>query len=256
MYLRARVIVAAIGFIPAACGNSAPVSVTPTPSPTIVTVYAAASLTAAFNATGPAFARANPGARTEFNFAGSSTLAAQIQQGAPADVFASADQSNMQKVVDDGLVAGSPQVFATNRLEIVVRAGNPKGITGLRDLARHDLIVVLCGPTVPCGRYAAQALHNAGVTVAPASQEADVKGVVSKVALGEADAGMVYVTDVRAAGATVQGVEIPEAENVVARYPIAALRGTHDVATAHAFINFLLSTQGQGILANFGFGAP
>jgi molybdate transport system substrate-binding protein len=255
MRLRAPVIVA-IGLMTAACASSGPVSATSTPSATTLTVYAAASLTTAFNAAGSAFARADPGARTEFNFAGSSTLAAQIQQGAPADVFASADQPTMQKLVDGGLIAGPPQAFATNRLEIVVRAGNPKGVTGLRDLARRDLVVVLCGPTVPCGRYAAQALHSAGVAVAPASQEADVKGVVSKVALGEADAGIVYISDVRTAGATVQGVEIPEAQNVVATYPIAVLREAHDVATAHAFIQFLLSAQGQAILMNFGFGAP
>jgi molybdate transport system substrate-binding protein len=254
--IRTLVTVATIGLTTVACGKPGPVSATGTLRATTVTVFAAASLTAAFNAAGSAFTGVNPGARTEFNFAGSSTLAAQILQGAPADVFASADQSNMQKVVDGGFVAGSPQVFATNRLEIVVGAGNPKRVTGLRDLARHDLVVVLCAPTVPCGRYALQALQSAGVTVAPASQEADVKGVVSKVALGEADAGIVYVTDAKAAGATVQGIPISDAQNVVARYPIAVLRETRDAAASQLFISFLLSGRGQQILASFGFGPP
>lgn len=221
-----------------------------------VTVFAAASLTAAFQSVGEAFSRANPSLRVEFNFAGSSTLVAQIQQGAPADIFAAADQPNMQKLVDGRLVAGSPQVFATNRLQIVVPAGNPKGITGLQDLARPGLVVALCGPAVPCGRYAAQALQKAGVHATASSQEADVKAVVSKVALGEADAGIVYVTDVAAGGAKVQGISIPEGENVVATYPIAVLTSARDRGAARSFIDFVLSSPAQRILAGFGFGGP
>jgi molybdate transport system substrate-binding protein len=187
----------------------------------------------------------------ELNFGGSSTLAAQITQGAPADVFASADQPNMQKVVDAGL-AGAPATFATNRLQLVVGPGNPKGIRSLADLARPGLVVVLCAPAVPCGTYAAQALGKAGVTVHPASQEQDVKAVVTKVQLGEADAGIVYRTDVRAAGAAVAGVDIPADQNVTAEYPIAELKGASPAAAG--FVDFVRSPEGQLILGGFGFG--
>lgn len=246
--------VAVIGLFAAAC-SPGPASSPPSPAHTL-TVFAAASLTAAFQSAGAAFGTANPGVRAEFQFAGSSTLATQIEQGAAADVFASADQPNMQRLLDKGLVDGVPQMFATNRLEIVVGAGNPKGIRGLRDLSRPGLVVVLCGPVVPCGRYAIQALQKAGVSVTPASQEADVKAVLSKVGLGEADAGIVYVTDVSTGGARVQGVEIPPAENVIAGYPIAVVSGSRDQVSAQAFVGFILSPAGQRILANFGFGGP
>jgi len=236
----------------------------PSPSPTppqgggeqtgAVTVFAAASLAAAFQSIGSAVGGANR--RPEFSFAGSSTLVAQIQQGAPADVFASADLPNMQKLVDGGLVGGSPRVFAINRLQIVVAAGNPKRITSLADLGRPGLVVVLCAPAVPCGRYAGQALQRAGVSVVPASQETDVKAVVSKVALGEADAGIVYVTDVKAGGVSVQGIVIPDNQNVVARYPIAVMKSAHDGPAAQAFVDFVLSPEGQRILDSFGFGGP
>jgi molybdate transport system substrate-binding protein len=258
MNIRRGSLVAVAGLVAGACS--------PSPSPTppqgggeqtrAVTVFAAASLTAAFEAIGSAIDRANPRLQAEFNFTGSSTLVAQIREGAPADVFASADQSNMQKLVDGGLVSGSPRVFATNRLEIVVPAGNPKRITGLRDLARPGLTVVLCGPAVPCGRYAAQAFQRAGLRVVPASQETDVKAVVSKVALGEADAGIVYITDVKAGGVKVQGIAIPDNQNVVAAYTIAVVKATHDGGAAQAFVDFVLSAQGQRVLASFGFGGP
>ncbi len=189
------------------------------------------------------------------SFGGSSTLVAQIQQGAIGDIFASADQPNMQKAVDAGLVAGSPSIFAHNRLEIVVGAGNPKHVTGLSDLAHSGMVVVLCAFAVPCGRYAMQALQKAGVTVKPASQEIDVKAVVSKVALGEADAGIVYVTDVKAAGAGVQGVEIPLSLNVVADYPVAVLKDSQNVPLAKAFVSYLLGA-GQPTLARYGFTGP
>lgn len=257
MRSRAHVTIVVVGLL-AACS--------PTPSPTpphgggeqtrTVTIFAAASLTAAFQSIGSAVGRADPRLKAEFNFAGSSTLVAQIEQGALADVFASADQPNMRKLVDVGLITGSPRVFATNRLQIVTAAGNPKGITGLTDLVRPGLVVVLCAPAVPCGRYAVQALQKAGVSVVPASQETDVKAVVSKVALGEADAGLVYVTDVKAGGAKVQGIVIPDAQNVVATYPIAVVKAAPDSRAAQAFVDFVLSPQGQRILASFGFGGP
>jgi molybdate transport system substrate-binding protein len=200
-----------------------------------------------------AFEKAHPGVAVELNFAGSQTLVQQIQEGAPADVFASADETNMQKLVASGEIAGTPQLFAHNALQIVVAAGNPKHIGGLADLAKPGLTITLCGPTVPCGRYAGEAFGKAVLAVPAASQELDVKAVVTKVALGEADAGIVYVTDVRAAGSTVEGVDIPAASNVVARYPIAPLKSAPNPATAAAFVAFVLSPEGQKGLATFGF---
>ena len=238
-----------------ACGNSAPASSGPSALSGTITVFAAASLTSAYTAIGRDFQAAHPGTMVKLSFGGSSTLVAQIQQGAIGDVFASADQANMQKAADAGLVTGSPSIFAHNRLEIVVGAGNPKHIAGLSDLARSGLVVVLCAPVVPCGHYATQALHNAGVTVQPASQETDVKAVVSKVALGEADAGIVYVTDVKAAGAAVQGVPIPLSVNVVADYPVAVLKDSQNAPLARAFISYLLGA-GQPTLARYGFTGP
>lgn len=220
-----------------------------------ITVFAASSLTRAFTRIAASFEAAHPGTMVRLTFAGSSTLAAQIQQGATGDVFASADQPTMQKLVDAGLVAGSPSIFAGNRLQIVVAVGNPKHISGIADLGRAGLVVLLCAPAVPCGRYANQALHAAHVTVRPASQEADVKAVVGKVALGEADAGIVYVTDVKAAGTGVQGVDIPAGINVTADYPIAVLKDSQHVAVAMAFVRYVLA-DGQQILAGDGFAAP
>jgi len=221
--------------------------------PQTVTVFAAASLTAAFQNMATTFERAHPDVKVQLNFAGSSTLVQQIQQGAPADVFASADEANMQKLTESGAVAGTPQLFARNQLQIAVAAGNPKGIAGLADLTKPGLTIALCGPTVPCGRYAAEAFVKAGVTAPAASQELDVKAVVSKVAMGEEDAGIVYVTDVRAAGGKVTGVNIPESSNVIARYPIAMVKDAPNPAAATAFIDFVLSSDGQRILADFGF---
>ncbi len=190
-----------------------------------------------------------------FSFGGSSSLAAQIQEGALGDVFASADQPNMQKLVQAGLTAESPMVFARNDLEIVVGKGNPKHIASLADLARTGLVVVLCAPAVPCGHYAAQALQKAGVSVKPASQEADVKSVLSKVALGEADAGIVYVTDVKAAGHSVDGVAIAPELNVVAEYPIVILKDSQNRALARAFISYVHNS-GRQTLARYGFTNP
>jgi molybdate transport system substrate-binding protein len=217
-----------------------------------ITVFAAASLTAAFGTIGTDFERTHPGTAVHFAFAGSSTMVAQVQQGAIGDVFASADQPNMQKLIDAGLTAGAPSIFARNKLQIVVPAGNPKHITGLADLGRTGLVVVLCAPTVPCGRYALQALQKASVTVEPASQETDVKAVLTKVSLGEADAGVVYVTDVKAAGARVQGVDIPAALNVIADYPIVVLKDSQNTGLAKAFIGYL-HADGQRTLAHYGF---
>ncbi|HVM95949.1 MAG TPA: molybdate ABC transporter substrate-binding protein [Candidatus Acidoferrales bacterium] len=222
-------------------------------APQTVTVFAAASLTAAFQAMGTAFESDHAGTKVQFNFGGSSTLVQQIQQGAPVDVFASADEANMQKLVDSAALAGTAQPFARNLLQIAVASGNPKHIAGLADLTKPGPTIALCGPTVPCGRYAAEAFRKAGLTPPAASQELDVKAVLSKVALGEADAGIVYVTDVRAAAGKVDGIDIPESSNVVARYPIAIVKGSQNQEAAAAFVEFVLSPRGQQLLAGFGF---
>src|SRR5262245_32060627 len=235
--------------------TAAPATTVPSVSGDI-TVFAAASLTAAFTEIGDAFMEANPDANVTFNFAASSELVTQIGEGAPADVFASADQNNMTKLTDAGNNGNEPVVFAHNELAIIVAPDNPKGITGVADLANSDLIVVTCAPEVPCGKYAQQVFDNAGVTVTPKSLEENVKAVVSKVTLGEADAGIVYVTDVMAAGDDAEGVEIPAEFNVVAEYPIATTKEAANPDGAQAFIDFVLSDAGQAILQSYGFTSP
>jgi molybdate transport system substrate-binding protein len=218
-----------------------------------VKVFAAASLTAAFTELGRRFGAVNPGTGVTFNFAGSQALATQLRQGAPADVFASADTANMDKVED---LVGPAQAFAGNLLQIVVEWGNPEGVKGLADLARGDLKVVLAAEEVPAGRYASQALRKAGVTVRPVSLEDNVKGVVAKVGLGEADAGIAYVTDVIAGGDKVRGVDIPRDQNVPATYPIATVKASRLPARAQAFVDLVRSPDGQAVLARFGFLPP
>jgi molybdate transport system substrate-binding protein len=223
---------------------------------TTITVFAAASLSAAFAEVGDEFVREYPSTEVEFNFASSSRLATQIIEGAPADVFASADADNMTKLTDAGANASEPTVFATNLAEIIVGRGNPKGITGVADLANDELIVVQCAPEVPCGRYAERIFENAGVAVTPKSFEENVNAVVTKVTLGEADAGIVYRTDVLAVGADAEGVELPVAVNVVAQYPIVVTRDAANPDGAEAFVAFVGSDQGQEILSSYGFLAP
>jgi molybdate transport system substrate-binding protein len=221
-----------------------------------LTVLAAASLTDAFTKIGDDLHRKYPGIATTFSFAGSPTLVTQIQQGAPADIFASADQANMQKVVGGGLATGTPSVFARNKLEIAIQAGNPRHIASVTDLASSANKVVVCAPDVPCGTYSATTFGKAGITVKPVSQEQDVKSVLTKVALGEADAGIVYVTDVQAARAAqsqVDGVTIPDSLNTTAEYPIAELKTTQSDAAAKVFIDYLLGADGQKTLEGFGF---
>ncbi|CAN5131323.1 molybdate ABC transporter substrate-binding protein [soil metagenome] len=233
----------------AACAEAGPAG----DAPATVPVFAASSLTGAFGRVQRAFEADRPGIDVVVSSAGSSTLAAQIVQGAPAAVFASADRAQMRVVADAGLVAGRGRAFARNVLAIAVRPANPLGIRDLGDLADPDVAVVLAAPHVPVGRYAREALRAAGADVRPASLELDASAVVSKVALGEADAGVVYVSDVEAAGADVAGVAVPRARNVVATYPIAVLRGAADPAAARAFTAFVLSPRGQRILAAHGF---
>jgi len=234
-----------------ACGGSAAPTAT-TLSGTAF-IFAAASLTDSFKALGTTFQTAHPGTALQFNFAGSPTLVTQIEQGASADVFASADMTNMDKMKTDGFTAGTSQVFAHNKLTIVVAAGNPRGITGLADLAKPGVIYITAATTVPAGKYALQILSNSGVKVTPRSLETDVKSVVGKIQLGEADAGIVYTTDVIAAGSKVQGVPIPDSVNVVATYPIVTVKGARNAGLADAFIAYVLSADGQAKLKSFGF---
>jgi molybdate transport system substrate-binding protein len=237
----------------AGCGGGGEPAGGTTASPGELKVFAAASLTAAFGELGERFTAANGGTKVTFNFAGSQALATQIRQGAPADVFASADTANMDKVKD---LVGTPQSFASNLLQIVVEQGNPKGVKGLGDLARGDLKVVLAAEEVPAGKYAKQVLDRAGVTVRPVSQEDNVKAVVTKVSLGEADAGIVFVTDVTAGGGKVEGVDIPGEQNVVATYPIATVKASGSRDRAQAFVDLVRSVEGQGVLRSFGFRPP
>lgn len=215
---------------------------------------AAASLTDAFTQMATAFEAVHPGVDVVLNFAGSSTLREQIIEGAPVDVFASADMSDMEKVVVAGDVAARPKVFARNLLEIAVPPGNPGEVTGLADFARSDLLIGLCAQGVPCGDLGRQALDKAGVTPSVDSNEPDVRALLTKIELGELDAGIVYVTDV--ASADVQGIEIPASDNVVADYPIAAMSSASDGEAANAFVEFVLSGKGQEILIDYGFTTP
>jgi molybdate transport system substrate-binding protein len=221
-----------------------------------VVVFAAASLTGAFTQLGDEFMADHDAVDVSFSFAASSELVAQILQGAPADVFASADEANMTELVDAGESASEPVVFATNSLAILVGAGNPEGIAAVADLADDDLVVVACAIEVPCGAYTAELFERAGVDVTPKSYEENVRGVVAKVLIGEADAGIVYRTDVVAAADDADGVAIPDADNVVARYPVAVTRGADDPGAAQAFVDFVRSERGQAILASFGFSPP
>lgn len=218
-----------------------------------VNVFAAASLTEAFTQLGDAFTAAHPGVGVTLNFAGSNDLVAQIRQGAPADVFASADTVNMDQAGD---LVDDPKAFAGNQLAIAVAPGNPESITELSDLSRPGLKVVLAAPEVPAGKYGREILDRAGVSVSPVSLEVSVKGVVTKIALGEADAGLVYVTDVTAAGGDIAGVDIPRPENVIAAYPIATVTGSGNRTLAREFVDFALSREGRAVLADYGFLPP
>lgn len=221
-----------------------------------LTVFAAASLTETFTALGKTFEGAHPGVQVRFNFGGSSTLAQQITQGAPADVFASANPATMKTVTDAGDAAGQPRVFTRNRLVIAVPKDNPGKVAKLGDLSRPGLKVVLCAVQVPCGSAAKTALDAAGVRVEPASRERDVKAVLTKVGLGEADAGLVYRTDVEAADGRVRGIEFPEAAKAVNDYPIVRVAKAPNAALAEDFIDLVLGSEGEAVLTGAGFEAP
>lgn len=221
-----------------------------------LTVFAAASLTETFTELGARLMADNPDLTVTFSFAGSSALAAQIVSGAPADVFAAASPATMQTVVDDAGGALAPEVFVRNTLQIAVPADNPAGITGLADFTRPELTIALCAPEVPCGAAAEKVFAAAGLTASPDTLEQDVKAAVSKVALGEADGALVYRTDVIAAGGEVRGIEFPEASAAVNDYPIVVLGDAGNPEAARAFVELVLSPEGQDVFAGAGFGAP
>ena len=252
----------AVGLVATACGSSSTSSTTAAASGTAdaltganLTVFAAASLTESFNDAKTKLQAAHAGLSLTFSFAGSQTLVTQVKNGAPADVIATADTSTMQSLVDAGLVT-APRTFARNVLEIVVAPGNPKGITGLKDLARGDLKVVLEDPSVPAGKYGRQALQAQGVTVTAVSQPLDVKSELLAVEQGNADAGIVYVTDVMSAGTAVTGVQIPDSQNVVATYPIAVVKTSRNAAAAQAFVDAAVNGTVQQALVARGFRSP
>jgi molybdate transport system substrate-binding protein len=257
---------AALALLVASCGsgsksNTAASTTAPSTSATAapmtgrLDVFAAASLTGAFNDAKPKLTSTSSDLNLTYVFAGSSTLATQIQQGAPADVFASADTKNMQKLVDAGLV-DTPKTFARNKLQIAVAAGNPKHISSLADLAKPGLIVVLEAEGVPAGDYTRQVLTAKHITLSPKSLETDVKAALSKVILGEADATVVYATDVSAGGQKVQGVTIPDADQPPITYPIAVVKATKNRTAAQSFIDSALSGDLQKALQAAGFSAP
>lgn len=227
-----------------------------TPEQPTLTVLAAASLTDAYGELGSRFEAEHPGVRVRFDFQGSSTLAEQLRQGRTADVFASADEENMAEVVDSGAAAGEPGTFATNRLTIAVPAGNPAGITSLADLADPQRTVVVCAEQVPCGAATAAASRAAGVQLRPDSEENDVKAVLRKVEAGEADAGLVYVTDVRSAGGEVAAVDFPESHRAVNEYPIVRIDSAEHPRLAREFVDFVRGPQGREVLHRAGFGTP
>jgi molybdate transport system substrate-binding protein len=236
----------------AAPSSSAPAAAATTGT---ITVFAAASLMGTFTELGKQFEAAHPGDTVKFSFGGSSTLATQITDGAPADVFASAAPANMDTVVNAG-DASNPQDFAKNTAEIAVPPSNPAGVTSVSDLAKSSVKVALCEPKVPCGVVAAEVFKNAGITVKPVTLQPEVKSVLTQVELGNVDAGMVYVTDVMAAGSKVKGVVIPANLNASTLYPIATITNSKEMSIAQAFVAYVLSPAGQQVLAAAGFQKP
>ncbi|HEY8292334.1 MAG TPA: molybdate ABC transporter substrate-binding protein [Thermomicrobiales bacterium] len=248
-----------------ACGGNAATSTSTPTANGALTVFAAASLTESFTAIKGIFERANPGVTVQYNFGGSPTLVTQLTQGAPADVFASADQPNMDHAVKGGVIAGSPRVFAKNKLVIIVPKENRAGITTPKDLAKPGIKFDTAQASVPVGAYTQQVLDNfstlpdygpdfkAAVNKNTVSQEDNVKAIVQKVQLGEADAGIVYATDAQAAKDKLTLIAIPDAQNVIATYPVALVKGGKQAALGQKFVDFLLSADGQAILQKYGF---
>jgi molybdate transport system substrate-binding protein len=221
-----------------------------------IIVFAAASLKKTFSDIGEQFKAENPGSSVEFSFAGSSDLVTQLTQGAPADVFASADTKNMEKAVQAGLLAGDPVNFASNTLTIAVAPGNPKKIASFKDLTQQGLNVVVCAPQVPCGSATQKVEQATGVTLNPVSEESSVSDVLNKVTTGQADAGIVYVTDAIGAGDKVAAVAFPEAAGAVNTYPIAVLKGSKNSELARKFVDLVIGESGQKVLDAAGFAKP
>jgi molybdate transport system substrate-binding protein len=259
---RLLVVAVCLAWMAAACGGSAKDKATSTSTApattTTIDVFAASSLTEVFTEIGKQFEQANPDLEVRFTFGGSSALAQQLLDGAPADVFASADPADLAKVVGPDRGKGSRAVFARNRLSIIVGPGNPQGVHGLADLAKPGLDVVLCAPEVPCGSLAAAALAKAGVTVRPKSLEPNVKAVVAKVTLGEADAGIVYQTDVKAAGAKAAGVAVDNADDpaLQAVYAMLPTNNSTHPTEGRRWVIHVRSEAAQAVLARYGFLPP
>lgn len=235
-----------------ATSSSAP----PAASSPALTVFAAASLKGTFTKLGEQFEASHAGTKVTFNFAGSSDLVTQLQQGAPADVFASADTKNMAKATGDNLVEGSPVNFASNTLEIAVPPDNPAKVTSFKDLTKSGIKLVVCAPAVPCGSAAEKIETATGITLKPVSEESSVTDVLNKVQTGEADAGLVYVTDVKSAGDKVTGITFPESKEAVNQYPIAALASSKNKDLAQEFAELVTGPEGQKVLADAGFAKP
>ena len=238
-----------------ASSSSAPAASASAVATGTITVFAAASLMGTFTQIGKQFEAAHPGDTVKFSFGGSSTLATQITGGAPADVFASAAPANMDTVVNAG-DASNPKDFAKNTAEVAVPPSNPAKVTSVNDLAKSSVKTALCQPKVPCGVVAAEVFKNAGITVKPVTLQPDVKSVLTQVELGNVDAGMVYVTDVKAAGTKVKGVPISASDNASTLYPIATVSSSTHQAEAAAFVDYVLSPAGQQVLAAAGFQMP
>ncbi|WP_442931361.1 molybdate ABC transporter substrate-binding protein [Mycolicibacterium sp. 120320] len=239
-----------------ACQSNPTSQPSPSPSGAAITVFAAASLKSAFTEIADQYKTDNPGSSVEFSFAGSSDLVTQLTQGATADVFASADTRNMDKAAQAGLLAGDPVNFATNTLTIAVTPGNPKGITSFRDLTKPGVSVVVCAPPVPCGGATRKVEQATGVTLSPVSEESSVTDVLNKVTTGQADAGVVYVTDAAGAGDKVTAVSFPEAAQAINTYPIAVLKQSKHSAAAQRFVDLVTGESGQKALAKAGFAKP
>jgi molybdate transport system substrate-binding protein len=223
---------------------------------TTLNVYAASSLATPFAYAGLAYEKEHPDVKVQFNLGASSDLARFVQEGAPADVYASADVANMDKVESEDLLASSSVVFATTYLEIIVEKGNPLNISSLQDLTDSDLIFVTTNPEVPIGKYTAEVFDKASLTVTPDSLESNVKGIMLKGAGGEADAGIVYHSEVIASDGQVEGIKIPAEFNIVAEFPIGIIKNSANKQEAQRFIDYLLSSEGQSLLAQYGFQIP
>ena len=260
MHVRRIAAAAALLLVVSGCGSSdeasSPSSTSSTDGGGKLIVFAAASLKKSFTEIGEQFKTDNPGTDIEFSFAGSSDLVTQLTQGAPADVFASADTKNMDKAAQAELLAGDPVNFASNTLTIVVAPGNPKKIASFRDLTQPGLSVVVCAPQVPCGSATEKVEQAIGVQLNPVSEESQVTDVLNKVTTGQADAGLVYVTDAQGAGDKVTAVPFPESADAVNTYPIAVLEQSKDPELARKFVDAVTGEAGQKVLSAAGFAKP